>query len=220
MGGSANIFIASTSSRACLREQRSGESRIFIIEPRACGYNSAMDERNPNPKRLVTWAIAGTFLASSTWLLSFVSIPLLSTKGCGVWDVLWSYSLRFVAYFAPFTIGFSICWLAERRFKRDFLDNVWSEAELEPVKTLVANPIWTRIGVILAAIAVLSLIFSLRTDHPRTLFYVLLLPAQTVQRIRQLVTPRVKSTGGLIDFRSFKPIHSDHWGQRPIHPAE
>jgi hypothetical protein len=181
-----------------------------------------MDERKPNPKHLVTRAIAGTFLASSTWLLSFVSIPLLSIKGCGVWDVLWSYSLRFVAYFAPFTIGFSICWLAERRFKRGFLDNVWSEAELEPVKTVVTNSIWTRTGVILAVISVLSLIFSLRTDHPgsRTLFYVLLLPAQTVQRIRQLVTPRVKSTGDLIDFRSFKPIHSDYWGQPPVHPSE
>ena len=180
-----------------------------------------MEDRKPNPKLLVTWAIAGAFLAASTWLMSFVPIPRLHANGCGFWDVLWMNRLRFVAFFTPFTLGLAISFGAERRFKRGFLSDLWSEAELEPVKVLLAYPIWTSASLILMGIGLLAMISTApRTHFSGVLFYILLIPSQTAMRLRQLVTPRVNPTGGLIDWQNFKRIHSDQWGQPPVHSSE
>ncbi|NYF90121.1 hypothetical protein RBB79_11125 [Tunturiibacter empetritectus] len=39
-------------------------------------------------------------------------------------------------------------------------------------------------------------------------------------RVRRLVTLKIESTGALKDWQNVKPIHSNHWGEQPIHPAE
>jgi hypothetical protein len=181
-----------------------------------------MDEQKPNPKRLVIWAIAGSFLAASTWFLAWLPIPRFTANECGCWDLLWMNRLRLISLLGPFVVGMTVSFLAERRFKRCVNNQTWSEAQLEPVRALIAKPIWSWTSGLLIGATALSLIFILRREHTGAgaYIYMLLLPTQTVTRIRQLVTPRVKSTGGLIDWRSFKPIHSDHWGQQPIHPSE
>jgi hypothetical protein len=179
-----------------------------------------MVDGKPNPKLLVTWAIVGAVIATSTWFLSFVHIPRLPTNGSGFWAVLWMNRLRFIAFFAPFAIGVTVSLLAERRLKRGLQDEIWSEAQLEPMLTLVAKPIWSWTGWLLFGAAAVSVIFSARTAHTGgSLFYILLYPIQTAMRIRQLVTPKIQSTGGLKDWQNFKPIRSEHWGQ-PIHPSE
>jgi len=132
--------------------------------------------------------------------------------------------LRFVAYFAPFTIGIAISLWAERRFRRGFQDEIWSEAQLEPVRTLLAKPFWNRttwLLWLLLGFAVVSIIYSASTSHSGgALIYILLFPIQTAMRIRQLVTPKIESTGVLKNWQNFKPIHSEHWGEQPIHPSE
>lgn len=181
-----------------------------------------MVKRKPDPKQLVTWAIAGAVIAASTWFLSFVHIPRLSANGEGFWAVLWTDRLRFVAYFAPFVIGLAPSLWAEHRFKRGLKGEIWSEAELEPVRVLVAKPVWSWTSRLLIGAAVVAVIFSARTAGTGhvALLYILLYPVQTAARIRQLMTPKVTSTGGLKDWQNFKPIHSDHWGEQPLHPSE
>ena len=178
-----------------------------------------MVERKPNPKHLAAWAIAGAFLAASSYLMAFVPIPRLPANGHGFWAILWMNRLRFVAFFTPFVLGLSISFSAERRFKRAFLDDIWSEAELEPVKALISYPIWTQASLILMGIALFAVIFtSPRTHFSGVFFYILLIPSQTATRLRQLVSPTVKTTGVFMDWQNFKSIHSDHWGQPPVHP--
>ncbi|WP_158945129.1 hypothetical protein [Granulicella sp. S190] len=181
-----------------------------------------MEELKPRPKQLATWALAGAFLATSSYLLVFVPIPRLPSHGHGLWALLWMNRLRFVAFFTPLALGLAISQVAERRFNRGFHDDLWSEAELEPVKALVANPIWRWASLILCCFGLLAMIFS---NNPKThfsgiLFYVFLVPTQTAMRIRQLVTSRVKTTGVFRDWKNVKPIRSDHWGQQPIPPSE
>ena len=168
------------------------------------------------------WAIAGAFLAAGICLISFLPIPQLPANGSGFWHVAWMNRLRLAALLIPFALGLPLCLLAVRRFKRGFYDNIWSEAELEPVKALVTNPIWTWASVILIAPTLLSIILSKDTAHIGAggFICVALLPTQTAQRIRQLLTPKEKSTGALADWQNSKPISSGHWGQPPVHPSE
>jgi hypothetical protein len=170
---------------------------------------------------LAVWAIAGAFIAASSCFLSFLPIPRLHVSGEGFWDVLWMNSLRLGAVFGPFLLGLGISLWSERRFKRGFQNGIWSEAEVESVRTLVTKPGWAWMSTVFIAAIVLNVIFSARTSHAGGLYtYVLLFPVQIVTRIRQLVAPAPKSGGALIDWQSSKTIHSDHWGQPPVHPSE
>jgi hypothetical protein len=181
-----------------------------------------MDERKSKPKRLVTWAIAGALLAASALLLSLLPIPHFSTNGHGAWAILWANRLRLIAFLAPLALGLSVSLSAERKFKRGFQNDIWNDAELEPVKELVANPIWNWASLILIVPCFLSVILSKNLAHTGAGGFICmaLLPTQTAQRIRQLITPRRKPAGGLIDWHNFKPIRSDHWGDQPVHPSE
>ena len=68
------------------------------------------------------------------------------------------------------------------------------------------------------AAAVLSLTFRTRTNAG-AFVYILLLPLQSATRLRQMLTPSLGRTGGLIDWQNFKPIQSEHWG-KPVHGFE
>jgi hypothetical protein len=183
---------------------------------------AAMEDRKPNPKLLVTWAIAGALLAASTWFLSFIPVPRLHANGCGFGDVLWMNRLRFLVFFLPFAIGIAVSLSAERRFNRGFLNGIWSEAQLEPVRALLAKPVWSTTAAVLAVAIVVEVIYSAKTSHlgGGAFIYLLLFPNQTATRIRQLITPKVQTTSGLIGWHNFKPIQSDQWGQPPIHSSE
>jgi hypothetical protein len=181
-----------------------------------------MVERKPNPKILAVWAIAGAFFAASSYLLVLLPIPRLPGNGHGFWALLWMNRLRFVTFFGPFFLGLAISLGADRRFKRGFHDDLWSEAELEPVKVFVAYPIWTWASLALIVPGLLTTIFSRHTPHSggSIFFYAALLPSQIAQGLRQLIMPRVKTTGVFKDWQNFKPIHSDHWGKQPFYPSE
>jgi hypothetical protein len=180
-----------------------------------------MVKRKPDPKQLVTWAITGALIAASTWFLSFAHIPRLTANGEGFWAVLWVNRLRFIAYFAPFAIGLALSLWAEHRFKGGLKGEIWSEAELEPVRAMVAKPLWSWTSWLLIGAAVVAMIlfaFTAGTGH-MALLYLLFYPIQTAARLRQLLTPKI-TTGGLKDWQNFQPIHSDHWGEPPLHPSE
>jgi len=174
-------------------------------------------DRKKNPKLLVTWALAGAFLAASACLVAFLPIPQFSTSGHGLWPILWTNRLRLIAFLTPFALGLPLSLLAERQFIRCFQNNIWSDAELEPVKALVANPVWTWTSLALIVPWLVSVIFSRHTIGG-AFICIALLPTQTAQRIRQVITPRIEPPGRLFDWHNFKPLHSDHWGQPPVHP--
>jgi hypothetical protein len=130
--------------------------------------------------------------------------------------------LQLAALFLPLALGVTISLLAVRRFKRDLHDNIWSEAQLESVRDLVTNPIWLWASAIFIVPILLSIIFTKDIGHTGAGGFICLalLPAQTAQRIRQLLTPKENATSVFADSQNFKPIRSGHWGQPPIHPSE
>ena len=166
--------------------------------------------------RLTVWAIAGTFLAASTGLLVFVHVPRLSASGHGSDALLWGNRLRIVVYFVPLVFGMLISWRAENRLKQGATGDVWSKIELAPVRGLLANRIWNWMNrTVLAAYLFLLIFICLRSGRFADvgLLYLLLLPGQTVMRLKQIVALPVVNRGGLRDWHSFQPIQSEHWGE-------
>src|SRR5271170_1801134 len=123
-----------------------------------------MKDRKPNPKLLVICALVAAFFATSTWLIFFLPIPPFDANGSGFWNVLWLNRLRITTGFAPFVLGIAISLWAERRLKRGLHNEIWTEAQLEPVRALVAKPIWSWISILIIVAIALQVINSARTS--------------------------------------------------------
>ena len=168
----------------------------------------------PNPVRLASLAIAGAFLAASSWFLNFLPIHRVHDPCLGLWATMWANRLTFVTLAFPFLSGLWLMFWAEKRLKKGFVDDVWNDAELAPVRSLLEKPIWMWSTVLLMVGCVLQMILFSNAHGGGAFFYVLALPLQTVGRTKQLVAPPKVAAGGLKDWRSFKPIRSEHWGER------
>lgn len=155
-------------------------------------------------------------LAASTWLLVFVHVPRLPASGHGLGAILWEYRLRIIVCFAPLVSGILISSHAEKRLKQGAMNDVWSEAELAPVRGLLASPIWNWMIWIMSTTYVIGWIFIFRSGHfvGMGFLYLLVMPGQMVMRLKRIVALPVEKGGGLRDWRSFQPIQSEHWGER------
>ena len=167
----------------------------------------------PDPKRLALWSIFGATLVASTFFLSL--LPFLHDgPSVGFFHLPREKWLHLLALFSPAAIGGTIWFLADKRFKRGYASYLWSDLELEPVRSLLAEEYWAWGSVAVFFLAVLAVSF---TSHGGGLIYLVTCPGTAASSMKRLLTPPVKRTGGLAEWRSFKPIHSDHWGE-PLHP--
>jgi len=104
-----------------------------------------MSGRQRNAMYYALCAIAGSSVAASVWLLSFAPIPLVRVvhaDDCGCWAFFWSNWLRLLVFLGPLALGLPIAFWGESRLKRGFADEIWSEAELQPVRALPGKPLW------------------------------------------------------------------------------
>lgn len=161
----------------------------------------------------VRLAMVGSVLMALCAFLCLVHVPLLPGHGEGFWSCVWAYRLRTTVYLLPFAIGLGLLIWGEKRFKRGYRDDLWSEAELAEVRRVVEWRIWSLVafGIVVLWIVALCFEHSLRSAG---IWYVLMMPGQTAQRIKQLITPRVERSSGLADWRNFGPLRSEHWGER------
>lgn len=159
-----------------------------------------MADAKPNPKHLALWAIAGASLASSTFLATFLPKQILE-----------SLTYRYEVLLTPFVLGLLVWFLAQRRLSRGYIEGLWSDPELSPVRAFLTNPLWpwTLAGVFLAALIALAF-----TKHSGALIYVTTLPMHALAVMRRLLVPTAEhSPSVLLDSSNFKPLHSDHWGE-------
>ena len=83
---------------------------------------------------------------------------------------------------------------------------------MEPLRKVLACPVWTVISVI-PLVALIGYGVTSNVSHGLPLFWTLMVPAQMISRVRVMVKPKRVPGGGLQDWRSFKPIQSEHWGE-------
>lgn len=169
-------------------------------------------KRDLSPRPLAILAIAGSVLAASAWFLNFVHLPAPQESGCGFWSMLWAYRLRAVIVLLPPVLGVAISFWAEKRFKQIFLKGQWTEADLASTKSLVIQPFWTW-SAILAVLGSILWVVVDRQMKGASMVYLLIFPAQTVGRLRQLIAPTAALTSVLTDSHNLQPIQSEHWGE-------
>ena len=140
------------------------------------------------------WGFAGACLVASTWLLSFAHIA--------------HGRPRVLAFGMPTAVGLAAFLWAMKRLN----DGSWSEEEVAPVQAVLEKPFFKCACFVLAAASLLPFIFADRHGGDA---FILLLPAQAAMGIQQFLTRRKKRDGSSLpwDWRSFKPLRSEHWGK-------
>lgn len=157
-------------------------------------------------------AMAGSVLTALCAFLALVHVPLLPAHGSGFWNEVWAYRLRVMVYLTPFALGLTVMIWAERRFRRGYQNDLWTETELAQVRSLTERRIWAGVALGILLLWVLA-IFWQHSLRGGGLWYALAMPSQTAQRIIRLITPKPAQSAGLIAWHNLQPIRSDHWGE-------
>ena len=143
--------------------------------------------------------IVGSTLSAISYLVLLLP-GLLSTR------------VRLSFFLAAVLTGMVLWILAGERLKRQYRAGLWSEEELASTRALLARPIWVWMtGTILVA----GILVALVTKHQATLIYLTIVPLNAISSMKTALAPPKQKTGGLVDWKNFKPIHSDHWGEPP-----
>jgi hypothetical protein len=188
-----------------LSEFADGQAHVSLLQ----GW--AVANRAWGAKQLVMWSIAGVCLVSATWFLAFVPLPSLPVAGHGFWSMLWVERLWIVGYLFPGAIGLTLTFWAGGKFRRGVLDDRWSETELQRARAFLWGSAWKIAGFCLLILCAVLLLLHTHSGAKASL-YLLVLPFVRAQFLREQVTPRRPGNKGLADWRSFKPIRSEHWG--------
>jgi hypothetical protein len=165
----------------------------------------------PNPMRLAYWAIAGACIGATIFFVPFLPLPHIQVSAAGRWASAWANRLRLGMILVPAVTGLLLWYVADRRFRKGFADGIWSEAELESVLTMLRSSAWVWLFSVLSTIAILLVSFD-EARHGIFLCAVTF-PMNVVTSLRRLLSPRVEKKGGLGDWRNFKRLQSEHWGE-------
>jgi hypothetical protein len=109
----------------------------------------------------------------------------------------------------PYGIGLALALWAEGRLRKGVKTNIWTDAELVPLRRRLESPVWIWLLVVIGAV---SLVWDLRDVRQFSMLPLLLFPLQTPLRLQQILRLPEKSNG-LLHGNKFAPIHSSHWGQ-------
>ena len=114
--------------------------------------------------------------------------------------------------FVPFFVGGALFLLAQRQLRLGINKDLWTDAELEPLRRRSAHPVW----MILFLMAFGALIVcKIVTDLYRGTFllWAVLLPLQMMMSL-QVIVRREHSVGdgGPLNLRNSSPLQSEHWG--------
>jgi hypothetical protein len=168
-----------------------------------------MTAMKPNAVHLARWSLVGAFTAASSFFLTFAPIAHQVPSHPGLLALNWANRNRLMVVFLPLVGGLIIWYLANRRFSRGFADGVWSEAELEQVRSLLNRSVWMWTFVAFGTAALLA--FCLGNTNSGSLFIVTTFPMHAISGLKRLLSPP-KERDGLIRWRDSKPLRSEHWG--------
>jgi hypothetical protein len=164
-----------------------------------------------SPMRLASRALIGGAVMVIPFLLLMLLNPLLRIDHCV--DLFSSKNLlRLSVVLIPLLSGLAVSLMAERRLRRGIDNEEWEERDLEPLRKVLAYPVWTVISVI-PLVVLIGYGVTSNVSRGLPLFWSLMIPTQTISRLRVMVKPKRVAGGGLQDWRSFKPIRSEHWGE-------
>jgi hypothetical protein len=172
---------------------------------------SGMKLLGSSPMRLACRAAIGSAVTVIPFPLLVLQSKLLHIDYCvGLFSS--KNLLRLAVVLVPFISGLTVSLMAERRLRRGIDNEECHERDLEPLREVLDHPGWTVISVV-ALVALIGYGVTSNPSHGLPLFWTLMIPAQMISRLRVMVKPKMIPGGGLQDWRNFKPVQSEHWGE-------
>jgi hypothetical protein len=146
-----------------------------------------------SPMRLACLAGIGSLIAGSALLIVTIS------------HSAWVFALLF--------LGLTIIYPAQRQLKLGVDKDLWTDAELEPLRRRAAHPAWMVL--FLVAFAAL-IICDIVTNLSRGTYFIwaVLFPLQMMLSLKTTLKLRPpEGDGGRLKLQSSSPILSEHWGE-------
>jgi hypothetical protein len=150
-----------------------------------------------SPMRLACWDLIGSLLVVTAFAQTLIHVLLGSARP---WSGKW-------IWLGPFVLGVGIVLMAERQLR----DRIWTDEELGPLRRFLNHSAW-NVLVLIPFFVLLIMLSIRRLDHHMVAWVFLILPSQTVLRLKQIVKPKVTSER-LLAWESFAPVRSEHWGK-------
>jgi len=143
--------------------------------------------------RLACWAGVGSLITGSSILIAPID--------------------RSAWAFVPLFGGGAIFLLSHRQLKLGIRNELWTDAELEPLRKRSAHPAWTVLFLLVfAAFIVCNIVTNFHRGS--YLLWALLLPLQMMLGLQQMVRPsHSMGDGGLLNLQNSNRIRSEHWGE-------
>jgi hypothetical protein len=168
----------------------------------------------PTPLRIVHLSLVGSMLTFLALGLVYLPYPQLLDHH-GMLALLWSARWALLVPAIPFGCGVTLMIRNQSRLTTGVIRGVWTEEQLEAARLWV-NQAW--LNRLLVGLSLLVIVLSAvpSSVHPRGFIgiYAFALILNPLTHLRATLSKPARRVG-LIDFGSFKPIQSDHWGQPP-----
>ena len=169
---------------------------------------SIMKSAGTNPMRLAVWALTASNLAPVGWFVTFLPVRFFSESARN----------RDLVFLVPAVLAMIFAGWMESRFKRGFREGKWTDEELAPVRSMLQAAGWKWLGFAEFVLYTWAVFFARHGFTSGAFFYIFLIPLGTASRLLMAIKPsRPRGTGGLLGWKNFKPIHSEHWGEPVRH---
>jgi hypothetical protein len=166
-----------------------------------------------SPMRLAGWAGVGSVLLVSPALVEFLQLPQFLAHEVSPAAILSGWPLRLIVFGVPFIVGLGISLVAGQKLRNGMKKGVWTDAELEPLRRGLRNPVLVLIATALLVLGFGLVVTSRGFDHAGY-FAFLIMPFQIWSQIAQAVRP-VDGSKERIDWNGSATIRSEHWGEPP-----
>jgi hypothetical protein len=119
--------------------------------------------------------------------------------------------LPIIVSLSLWALGFFVSIKSQSELKEGVANQRWEASQIEPIRNLFLS-VWWRVLII--GLAVVALVFMLIVwPHNIGLAWIFLYPSMTASWLA-IAVRRTETPKPLIDWHTFSPIHSDHWGHR------
>ena len=162
-----------------------------------------------SPGRLAAWALVGSLAMAAAAFFEVLLSPKPSNHVTAL--PVWAFQLLFFGI--PYLGGLAIAFLVVQKLRGGMKKGAWTDAELEPLRRRLRNPVWGLVSGSLFLLAIGVVVTDRGFGHAGW-FVFLMVPFQILIQIVNAVRP-VESSREQINLNGAAAMRSEHWGEAP-----